>query len=61
MGAKEDLILLMLEGALSRLPPEDRERVEAAKVELSEVIARHGEYGEMAIALVGARMAAKGD
>ena len=57
---QEQVALLLIKGAITDLPEADRKGVELAAVKLREVIALHNDHGVMAMALVGAELAAKG-
>ncbi|MFP5473069.1 MAG: hypothetical protein ACLGJD_05465 [Gammaproteobacteria bacterium] len=57
--SEEEHALLLIRGAIAGLPEDDRAKVEAAAAELRALIEVHGEHGFMAVALVGAEMAAK--
>ena len=55
----EEQQLLLIRGAIFGLPPEDRRGVEIAAAKLRAVVAMHHDHGELALALVGAELAAK--
>lgn len=56
----EKFQLLLIKGVIADLPPDDRKRVEAAETEMRRVIATHKEPGYLALALLGAELAANG-
>ena len=58
MANQDKAVLLAISGAIYRMPPEDRAKVEEAAAKLREVIAAGGNHGQVALALVGAEMAA---
>ena len=43
-------------GALSQCPPADIKKTVACIKEVNEVLARHGDHGNMAIAIIGAAL-----
>jgi len=51
--------LLMIRGFIAGLPDEDRAVVSLAAAKLREVVAQHNDHGQLALALVGAELAAK--
>lgn len=51
--------LLLIRGAIYALPEADRQGMELAAAKLREVVALHNDHGLMALALVGAELAAK--
>ncbi|WP_293222295.1 hypothetical protein [Ottowia sp.] len=51
--------LLLIRGAVYDLPEADRKGVELAAAKLREVVKLHNDHGRMALALVGAEMAAE--
>ena len=53
--------VIMVRGVIAGLPKEDQEKAEACYLELKEIVDRHGNYGIMALALIGAEVAARGD
>lgn len=53
------LQLLLIRGAIAGMPEADRQGVELAAVKLREVIALHNDHGKMALALLGAELAAE--
>lgn len=53
------LQLLLIRGAIAGMPEADRRGVELAAVKLREVIALHNDHGKMALALLGAELAAE--
>jgi hypothetical protein len=55
----EQETLLAIRGAVYGLALSERETVEKCAEEIRQVVARHTMYGAMALALVGAEMAAQ--
>lgn len=51
--------LLIIRGAIAGLPEADRQGVEQAAAKLREVVLLHNDHGLVALALVGAELAAK--
>lgn len=51
--------LLIIRGHIAGLPTADRKGIELAAQKLREVIAHHNDHGRMALALVGAELAAQ--
>jgi hypothetical protein len=51
--------LLLIRGAIYALPEAERQGVELAAAKLREVVALHNDHGVMALALLGAELAAK--
>ena len=60
MSAQEKAVVLMLKGAISELPDEDRAKVIAAAETIRTVVDEAGEHGTLALALCGAEVAAEG-
>ena len=56
---EEQQQLLTIRGAVYALPDADRRGVELAAAKLREVIAHHNDHGRLALALVGAELAAE--
>lgn len=54
------MALLLIKGAISELPPADRDGVEVAAAEIRRAVAQHNDHGVMALALVVAEIDAKG-
>lgn len=50
--------LMMMKGVISDLPEGDQETVKKCAQQLRDVIAQHGDYGSIALALVGLEFAA---
>lgn len=55
----EEQDLLMIRGFIAGLPDEDRSGVSLAAAKLRDVVALHNDHGHLALALVGAELAAK--
>lgn len=55
----EEQVLLMLQGAHSQMEPADKDKVTEAREAIDAIIANHGEHGQFALSLVGARLAAE--
>ncbi|MFT4243549.1 MAG: hypothetical protein QM569_14850 [Acidovorax sp.] len=51
--------LLLIRGAIYALPEADRHGVELAAAKLREVVVLHNDHGRLALALVGAELAAE--
>ena len=51
--------LLIIRGFIAGLPDEDRAGVNVAAAKLRDVVALHNDHGQLALALVGAELAAK--
>jgi hypothetical protein len=51
-------VLLLIKGVISELPVKDHVRFEAALSEVRAVISKHGDVGNLALALLGAEAAA---
>ena len=51
--------LLNIRGHIAGLPAADRKGIELAAQKLREVIAHHNDHGRLALALVGAELAAE--
>jgi hypothetical protein len=49
----------LIRGAIYALPEAERQGVELAAAKLREVVALHNDHGVMALALLGAELAAK--
>ena len=45
--------LLLLKGAISEMTPAEQEKVKACAEKLRAVLAEYGDYGQLALALVG--------
>jgi phosphatidylserine decarboxylase len=56
---EERIQLLLIRGAIAELPEADRKGIEQAATNLREVVATHNDHGKMALALVGAELAAE--
>lgn len=56
---EERQTLLIIKGAIAELPDADRQGVELAAAKLREVVLLHNDHGKMALALVGAELAAE--
>jgi len=51
----------MVRGTISEMPPEDREKVAKAEADILAAIAKYPEgHGQMALAVVAAKVAAEG-
>ncbi len=57
---EERVQLLLIRGAIAELPEADRQGIELAASKLREVVGTHNDHGLMALALVGAELAAEG-
>lgn len=57
---EEQQNLLIIRGHIAGLPPVDRKGIALAAAKLREVLALHNDHGRMALALVGAELAAEG-
>ena len=55
---EEQQTLVMIKGAIFDLPAADQEKVKDAADTIREIAQRHGVYGSLALALVGAEAAA---
>lgn len=55
----DKVALLAICGAIYQLPAEDRAKVEAAAEKIRKIRTEAGDYGDIAVALVGAEIAAK--
>lgn len=55
----EEQDLLMIRGFIAGLPDEDCAGVNVAAAKLRDVVALHNDHGQLALALVGAELAAK--
>lgn len=51
--------LLIIRGAVASMPEADRKGVELAAAKLREVVQHHNDHGRIALALVGAELAAE--
>lgn len=51
--------LLIIRGHIAGLPPADRKGIQQAAQQLREVISHHNDHGRLALALVGAELAAE--
>lgn len=56
---QERLVYLAIKDEIDQMPQQVRDHVYAAANDLKATIARHGEYGTPAVALVGAEIAAQ--
>lgn len=56
---EERQTLLIIKGVIAELPDADRKGVELAAAKLREVVLLHNDHGKMALALVGAELAAE--
>lgn len=56
---EEQQTLLIIRGAIAGLSDADRQGVELAAAKLREVVLLHNDHGKMALALVGAELAAE--
>ncbi len=56
---EERQTLLIIKGVIAELPDADRQGVELAAAKLREVVLLHNDHGKMALALVGAELAAE--
>lgn len=50
---------LLILGAISQMPPEDRKLVDACAAEIRHTLKSYGEHGVLALGLIGAEIAAK--
>lgn len=57
---EEQQTLLLIRGEIYALPDADRKGVELAAAKLREVVKLHNDHGMLALALVGAELAAEG-
>lgn len=55
----EQVQLLLIRGAIADLPEPDRKGIDVAATKLREVVVLHNDHGKMALALVGAELAAE--
>lgn len=53
----EEQVFLMLQGAHSQLEPADKVKVDEAREAIQAIIDNHGEHGQFALSLVGAKLA----
>jgi phosphatidylserine decarboxylase len=56
---QDQVTLLLIKGAIADLPDSDRKGIELAAAKLREIITLHNDHGRMAMALVGAELAAQ--
>lgn len=56
---QEQIVLLIIKDTVSKAPPDERAKIEAAAEKLRAVVAESGAWGSVALALVGAEMAAQ--
>lgn len=56
---QEEQVALMIRGAVAQLPQEDQMRIVECEAKIRALIAEYGEAGRMAIALIGADIAAE--
>lgn len=54
----EEMTLLVIKDAIDKAPPEERAKIDSAAEELRAVLAKHGAWGSVGLALVGAELAA---
>lgn len=59
MMTEAQYALLLIRGAIAGLPEADRQGVELAAAKLREVVLHHNDHGQLALALVGAELAAE--
>jgi hypothetical protein len=59
MGEMEKAQLLMMKGALSDLPPEEKTKILNAKKEIETAIEKYGDAGKIALALCGLEFTAE--
>jgi len=52
-------VVLMIKGVISELPTEQLAKVNNALAEIRALVQTHGDYGVMAVALIGAELAAE--
>lgn len=57
--SEEHQLLQEVQGVIAAMPESDRNAIAAASDALRELIRTHGEHGAMALALVGAELAAQ--
>lgn len=55
----EKQVLYIIQGAISEAPAEDREIIKMAEVEIRAVLKKYPDHAPMAVALIGAELAAK--
>ena len=53
----EKQVVLMIKGLISELPADEREKFKAAYDEIKAVVAKHGDPGTIALAMLGAENA----
>lgn len=58
MGQDERAMVLMIKGAIAELPEDQRRKVQECYEQLQKLVADNGEEGGMALALLGAELAA---
>lgn len=56
---QEKIVLLMIRGAISEAPADDREKIKAAETEIRAVVAKYPGHAQIAVALIGAEIAAE--
>lgn len=56
---EEQQNLLIIRGHIAGLPAADRRGIELAALKLRELLAHHNDHGRLALALVGAELAAE--
>lgn len=56
---QEEMVVLMLKGAIGELEPDQKAHVEATAQRIRDVVTEAGELGIVALGLVGAEEAAK--
>lgn len=56
---EEQHTLLLIRGSIAGLPPTDRAGIEQAAAKLRQVVLHHNDHGRLALALVGAELAAE--
>ena len=61
MNNEQEVVLIMIRGAIFGMPPETQVKVEECAIKMRSLVKEYGAPGEIAVALVGAELSARPD